>query len=406
MRQFVFGLLAAAFVWWGWSTFSASNASAGGTPSNGGGPGTAKLADVLPGGGQPAPSPAAPPAEKPPQPQAAPAPASAPVAAAPAAVADVVAAIGQNDGAAIARGWSLLASGAATGDAANQLRGALQGGGDGFAAQFARLGSFNSFLHSAAGREQAGKVLALAMAMPDADAVAAGSRFLDLCLRGPIEKSDVDARAFVEDAYRQHRIRVDRWLCDPANVQSARSYTVAAGDSLARIAGRFRKEKVLVEEGTLAILNRIHNPNALQVGQKIKVPVDPIHSVVEKRSYSLCVYVGESLLRMYWVGHGENDKTPVAEFTIAEKQPKPEWTAPDGRVLPYGNPENILGEYFIKLQHASYTGFGIHGTPMPETIGTMSSMGCIRMLAQDIEELFRLLPRGTRVEIRASAPQS
>ena len=39
---------------------------------------------------------------------------------------------------------------------------------------------------------------------------------------------------------------------------------------------------------------------------------------------------------------------------------------------------------------------------MPETICTMSSMGCIRMLAPDIAELFKLLPMGTTVTVRAT----
>jgi lipoprotein-anchoring transpeptidase ErfK/SrfK len=39
---------------------------------------------------------------------------------------------------------------------------------------------------------------------------------------------------------------------------------------------------------------------------------------------------------------------------------------------------------------------------MPDTIGTMSSMGCIRMLAPDIAELFQLLPRGAKVQVLAS----
>ena len=191
-------------------------------------------------------------------------------------------------------------------------------------------------------------------------------------------------------------------MCDPANLARARSHTIEKGDSLARAAARFRRDGIDVEAGTLAVLNRIHNPNAVQIGQKIKVPVDPIFAVVEKRSYSLAVYVGDHLLRLYWVGHGEHDKTPVTEFVVSEKQPRPEWTAPDGNRYPYGHPNNILGEYFIKFRHDRYTGFGAHGTPMPETIGTMSSAGCIRMLAPDIAELFQLLPRGAKVQVLAT----
>ena len=50
----------------------------------------------------------------------------------------------------------------------------------------------------------------------------------------------------------------------------------------------------------------------------------------------------------------------------------------------------------------SYSGFGAHGTPMPETIGTMSSAGCIRMYDNDIEELYKVLPRKAKVVVRDS----
>jgi len=322
------------------------------------------------------------------------------------ALASLLQRINEADPAAIDAGWRLLADGGAAAHLQQQIAEALAGTGGDFDAMLARLGTHNTFLHSARGRRQAEAVLEAAMAMQDAAAVAAGTRLLDLCLRGRIDKGDQEARAFVDQAYAAYRLRADRWLCDPANVAAARSYTVASGDSLNRIARKFRREGIHVDEGTLALLNRIHNKNAIQAGQRIKVPVDPIRSVVEKRSYSLAVYVGDHLLRLYWIGHGQNDKTPVAEFTISEKQSKPQWTAPDGNVWPYGHPNNILGEFFIKFRHPSYTGFGAHGTPMPDTVCTMSSMGCIRMLAPDIAELFEILPRGTKLEVRASEARS
>lgn len=319
-------------------------------------------------------------------------------------VAEIEAGIARGEPAAVEQGWALLANPGGDQKAAQKVRDTLLAKRDGFDELLAQLGSYNTFLHSAVGREKAKTVLGAAMALPDAEACAAGTKLVGLCLRGPIEKPDAEARAFVDQAYAQLRIRVERWLCDPANVAGARSYTVGAGDSLSKIAGKFRKEGLLVEEGTLAVLNRIHNKNAIQKDQKIKCPADPVHCIVEKRSFSLAVYVGDTLLRLYWVGHGKDDKTPLATFTVAEKQPHPQWTAPDGNVYPYGHPQNILGEYFIKFRHDSYTGFGAHGTPQPETIGTMSSAGCIRMYAPDIAELFEILPRGTKVEIRATAP--
>ena len=51
---------------------------------------------------------------------------------------------------------------------------------------------------------------------------------------------------------------------------------------------------------------------------------------------------------------------------------------------------------------ASFDGFGAHGTPEPESIGTMASAGCIRMLDADIAEYFQFVPRGSKVVVRSS----
>jgi lipoprotein-anchoring transpeptidase ErfK/SrfK len=266
----------------------------------------------------------------------------------------------------------------------------------------ARLGTNNAFLHSAEGRRLGQHVLELARGLPDDRANTVLTDVVERCMRGPIGKQDAPARAFVDQAYAQLRVRADRFLCDPANLSKARSHTVAKGDTLGTIAKRFRRDGILVDEGSLAILNRIHNPNAIQVGHRIRVPVEPLRAVVEKRSFLMAVYLGSHILRLYWIGHGVDGKTPVAEFQVAEKLVDPDWYAPDGGVHPAGSPENILGRYFVKFSHPSYTGFGAHGTPMPETICTESSMGCIRMYDKDIEEVYRLLPRGAKVEVRDS----
>jgi hypothetical protein len=238
--------------------------------------------------------------------------------------------------------------------------------------------------------------------LSDEAAIPLSTNLLERCTRGTIRKEDLEAHAFVDAAYAQHRIRIDRFFCDPANLARCRSTTVGKGEGLQAVAARFRKDGIQVEEGTLALLNRIHNINALQVGQRIKAPVDPVMAVLEKRSFLLALYVGDTMVRLYWVGHGENDKTPVTEFTVVDKIANPPWYAPDNKVYAYGDPKNILGKYFIKFSNPSYSGFGAHGTPMPETIGTMSSAGCIRMYDNDIEELYKVLPRKAKVVVRDS----
>jgi len=398
MKQFVLGLIVAAVAWWGYGKWTAgevfaqlggervSEPAADARDVPGGGAGES-MDEVLGAGRGTAPDAAD---------VAAPAPAPA------GDVATLIARIDGRDAAAIGRGWLTLAAGGLGADRAVLVK-ALRARGDSFEERFAALGPHNAFLRTPEGRAAARAATQAAMAQPDAEALDAGTKLIYRMTCGRIERSDREWREVVEEARQQHRVRVDRWLCNPTNVAGARTYTVKSGDSLDRISRRFRKQQVQVEAGTLAVLNRISNPKGLQVGQKLKVPVDPISAVLEKDSYALMVFVGDQLLRLYWVGHGTNDRTPVTEFEVIAKQDRPEWTAPDGNVYPYGHPENVLGEYFIKFGHAQYSGFGAHGTTPPESVCEQASVGCIRMFGGDIQELFRFLPRGAKVVVRDTA---
>jgi len=57
---------------------------------------------------------------------------------------------------------------------------------------------------------------------------------------------------------------------------------------------------------------------------------------------------------------------------------------------------SVLGTRWMGLSKPRY---GIHGTPAPWTIGTMASLGCVRMYNHNVEELFPQVPMGTTVEI-------
>jgi lipoprotein-anchoring transpeptidase ErfK/SrfK len=67
-----------------------------------------------------------------------------------------------------------------------------------------------------------------------------------------------------------------------------------------------------------------------------------------------------------------------------------------------GGPENPLGARALYLfQNGQDTLFRIHGTTEPGSIGKNASSGCIRMINQDVVELFSLVPIGSRVIVLA-----
>jgi hypothetical protein len=61
-----------------------------------------------------------------------------------------------------------------------------------------------------------------------------------------------------------------------------------------------------------------------------------------------------------------------------------------------GGPGNPLGARALYLGHTLYR---IHGTNQPSTIGSFVSSGCIRLLNEDIEDLFSRVQVGTRVVV-------
>lgn len=63
-----------------------------------------------------------------------------------------------------------------------------------------------------------------------------------------------------------------------------------------------------------------------------------------------------------------------------------------------GGPENPLGARALYLfQNGNDTLYRIHGTNEPLSIGKRASSGCIRMVNQDVIELYRRVPVGSRV---------
>lgn len=168
-------------------------------------------------------------------------------------------------------------------------------------------------------------------------------------------------------------------------------YVVKSGDVLSKIAQRMGTTADLIARG-----NDIRN-NVIRPRQHLLITQGTFRIVVDKSDNDLLVLFNDRFFKRYRVGTGQHNKTPVGTFKVNDKIIEPVWWRPDGKAIPYGDPGNLLGTRWISLDARSY---GIHGTWEPESIGSQSSAGCIRMLNEEVEELFAYIPLGTQVEIK------
>ncbi len=106
----------------------------------------------------------------------------------------------------------------------------------------------------------------------------------------------------------------------------------------------------------------------------------------------------------YGVGVGRPGFDWAGSQTITRKTEWPTWTPPAQmlkrrpdlpRFMP-GGPENPMGARAMYLGSKLYR---IHGSNEPETIGQAVSSGCIRMLNEDVIDLYERVKVGTRVVV-------
>jgi len=184
----------------------------------------------------------------------------------------------------------------------------------------------------------------------------------------------------------------------PMKMPEKEEYVVKSGDSLARIARRFGTTVELIQHS-----NQLADPNLIKAGDRLRIFTGTFRIDINKSRNDMVVMLNDEFFKRYRVGTGKFGKTPVGTFKITDKIAEPVWWRPDGKEVPYGDKENILGTRWMALRATGDTedvrGYGIHGTWESDTIGKAESAGCIRMHNKEVEELFNLVPLGTEVTI-------
>lgn len=181
-----------------------------------------------------------------------------------------------------------------------------------------------------------------------------------------------------------------RILLSPLSTPDSVVYEVEKGDSLVKIAKKFNTTPEL-----LARANNIKD-NKILIGKRLKVSKAKFSIAVDKSQNILTLKSNQEILKTYKVATGKKSCTPVGTFKIINKLIDPPWYPPSGKVVPPGDPKNVLGSRWLGL---SKQGYGIHGTIEPETIGQSVTEGCVRMKNSDVEELYSIVPVGTEVVI-------
>jgi lipoprotein-anchoring transpeptidase ErfK/SrfK len=136
-----------------------------------------------------------------------------------------------------------------------------------------------------------------------------------------------------------------------------------------------------------------------------EIVVDPV------RRFLYLVQENDRAMR-YGVGVGQEGLEFQGVATIARKAQWPRWTPTANMIrrdpernAPYaggmpGGLDNPLGARALYLyQNGRDTLYRIHGTNEPWSIGRSVSSGCIRMFNQDVIDLHRRVPTGTRVTV-------
>ncbi len=175
-------------------------------------------------------------------------------------------------------------------------------------------------------------------------------------------------------------------------------YTVQPGDSLYRIA---RKHAITVR--LIKRLNGLKN-SALKIGQVLKVVQGPFHMRIIKSRFELQVIQKKRVLFTYKVCTGKKgEETPEGRFKAGAKLVHPtQYDRENGRTIKYGEKDHTLGTRWITFSGP----YGIHGTVDPGSIGRCSSKGCVRLLNNEVEEVYDLIvPGKSTIEIIDTPPR-
>ncbi len=195
---------------------------------------------------------------------------------------------------------------------------------------------------------------------------------------------------------------------------------VAGGKEEVEVPPRTTLNRLALEKGlqwrVVARDNNLPKPYRLKPGMVLKVntthivPTELVQGlVINLPELMLYHFQGGAYQRRYALAVGRRSwPTPTGDYHLCNKTRNPTWTVPPSiqeemalagqevlEKVPPG-PQNPLGAYWMGT---SASGVGIHATNRPWSVGSSVSHGCIRMLPEEITQLYPQVEVGLPVKI-------
>jgi len=126
--------------------------------------------------------------------------------------------------------------------------------------------------------------------------------------------------------------------------------------------------------------------------------------IIDTPNTYLYLVLGNGRALRYGIGVGRQGFAWSGVQAISKKAEWPDWTPPPEMLArqPYlprfmaGGPGNPLG---ARAMYLGGTEYRIHGTNAPESIGTRVSSGCIRLVNEDVIDLYGRVNVGAKVVV-------
>jgi lipoprotein-anchoring transpeptidase ErfK/SrfK len=147
--------------------------------------------------------------------------------------------------------------------------------------------------------------------------------------------------------------------------------------------------------------------------QTIYYPSDEVPGtvIVNPAARHLYLITGDNKAVRYGISVGKAGFEWSGVAAVTDRKPWPTWTPPPEMIERKpeliewekgqpGGPTNPLGAraLYLTTDGVDY-GYRIHGTPEWQSIGSNASSGCIRMINQDIIDLYSRVPDGAKVVV-------